>query len=164
MGKERRIFIGLWWPARQHMLLKLPRGLLLALCRRTLGRERHRYAIAWLNTLGTDPMAYGDITQWTPPRKSERIPWVSSRFSLSVENEQAHAGRDGRTRPARPISQVRTGTGKYSFSLFSWPRAGLSTLPGWSLPLLYVMTIHQSTKYSRVSLLMWSNGKPHFLP
>ena len=43
---------------------------------------------------------------------------------------------------ARPNSQARTGTGKNSFSLFSWPRAGLATLPGWPLPLLYVMTIH----------------------
>ena len=43
---------------------------------------------------------------------------VSSRFSLSV-NGQADAGRDGRTRLARPNSQAQTGTGKYSFSLFS---------------------------------------------
>ena len=37
------------------------------------------------------------------------------RFSPSVENEQADAGRDGRTRLARPNSQARTGTGKYAF-------------------------------------------------
>ena len=41
------------------------------------------------------------------------------RFSTSVENEQANAGRDGRTRLARPISQARKGTGKYSFPLCS---------------------------------------------
>ena len=35
------------------------------------------------------------------------------------ENEQAGAGRDGRTPLAIPISQARTGTGKYSFALFS---------------------------------------------
>ena len=41
-------------------------------------------------------------------------------FSLSIEmNEQADAGRDCRTRLARPNSQARAGTGKYSFSLFS---------------------------------------------
>ena len=40
-------------------------------------------------------------------------------FSLNVENEQADAGRNGRTRLARPNSQARTGTGKYSFSVFS---------------------------------------------
>ena len=33
--------------------------------------------------------------------------------------EQADAGRDGRTHLARPISPARTGTGEYSFSLFS---------------------------------------------
>ena len=34
-------------------------------------------------------------------------------------DEQADAGRDCRTRLARPNSQARTRTGKYSFSLFS---------------------------------------------
>ena len=34
-------------------------------------------------------------------------------------DEQADAGRDRRTRLTRPNSQARTGTGKYSFSLFS---------------------------------------------
>ena len=34
-------------------------------------------------------------------------------------DEQADAGRDGLTRLARPNSQARTGTGEYSFSLFS---------------------------------------------
>ena len=48
-------------------------------------------------------------------------------------DEQADAGRDGWTRLARPNSQARTGTGEYSFSLFSWPRAGLATLPGLSI-------------------------------
>ena len=41
---------------------------------------------------------------------------VSITFSLNVENERADAGRDGRTRLARPDSQQeRTGTGKYHF-------------------------------------------------
>ena len=57
-------------------------------------------------------------------------------------DEQADAGRDCRIRLGRPNSEARTGTGKYSFSLFSWPRAGLATLPGWSLLLLNAMTIH----------------------
>ena len=43
----------------------------------------------------------------------------SNRFSLGVENEQAEAGRDGRTCLAGPNSQARTGTGECSFSLFS---------------------------------------------
>ena len=39
-------------------------------------------------------------------------------FSLRVENEQADAGRDGRTCLARPNSQARTGTGKYKLHTF----------------------------------------------
>ena len=41
------------------------------------------------------------------------------RFSLSVDNERADAGRDGRTRRARPNSQARMETGKKTFSLLS---------------------------------------------
>ena len=37
------------------------------------------------------------------------------RFSLSVENERADAGRGGRTRLAKSNSQARAGTGKTSF-------------------------------------------------
>ena len=45
----------------------------------------------------------------------------ASKHQIQPENgdEQADAGRDGRTRLARPNFQARTGTGKYSFSLFS---------------------------------------------
>ena len=35
-------------------------------------------------------------------------------FSLSMGNEKADAGRDGRSRLARSNSQARTGTRKYS--------------------------------------------------
>ena len=38
---------------------------------------------------------------------------------LGVEDEQADAGRDGRTCLARPNSQAGTGAGKNAFSLFS---------------------------------------------
>ena len=65
-------------------------------------------------------------------------------------DDQVDAGRDCRTLLERPDSQARTGTGKKYFSLFSWPRTGLATLPGWSLPMLYVMTIHT---YIQVSLI-----------
>ena len=41
---------------------------------------------------------------------------VSIRFSLSMEEEQANAGRDGRTCLARPILWVRTGRGEFFFS------------------------------------------------
>ena len=45
-----------------RFFFKLPCGL-LALWKRTLGSERHRYAIRRLNKLGTDPMAYGGFKQ-----------------------------------------------------------------------------------------------------
>ena len=35
------------------------------------------------------------INKWTLPRKSGGISRVSTKFSLSMENEQADAGRDG---------------------------------------------------------------------
>ena len=49
-----------------------------------------------------------------------RNPVVSiHQVQLEYGDEQADAGRDGRTHLARPNSQARTGTGDYSFSLFS---------------------------------------------
>ena len=69
-----------------YSLLNLNRGL-LALYRRNLGRK-----------------AGGPLSKHQPIR-----------FSLSVENERADAGRDGRTCLARPNSQARTGTGKFHF-------------------------------------------------
>ena len=51
-----------------------------------------------------------------------------TRFSLSMENEQADAGRDGGTHLARPNPQALTGTRRYHFFLFIWPQAGLATL------------------------------------
>ena len=116
--KQRRIFIGPWWPAKPAIVRKGS----LAPCRRTLGSERHRYAIAWPEKLGTDPMAYSGKHQIQP----------------EYGVKQADAGRDCRTRLARPNFQARTRTGSYYFSLFSAPWAGLATLPGWSMLLLYV--------------------------
>ena len=69
--------------------------------------ERHRYAIARPDKLGTDPMA------------GDGIPRVGTRFRLSVGNEQADAGRDGRIRLARPNSQARSGTSFFFFLLLS---------------------------------------------
>ena len=40
---------------------------------------------------------------------------MSTIFCLSLENEQADAGPDGRTRLARPNSQARTGTDRVIF-------------------------------------------------
>ena len=85
-------------------------------------------------------------------------------FSLRMGNEQADAGRDGRTRLARPNSQPRTGTGKFSFSLFSRPREGLATLPGWSILLFcyyyYIMWWPLQGKGSFVSSTIYNNNRP----
>ena len=40
---------------------------------------------------------------------------VSTRFNVSVENEMADAGRDGRTRLARPILRRERGQGRIHF-------------------------------------------------
>ena len=110
---------------------ELPWGL-LALYRRTLGSERHRYAIAWPDKLGTYPMAYGGFIM-DAAAELGRNPVSKHQIQPESRDDQADAGRDGWTRLARPNSQARTGTGECSFSLFSWPRAGSATLPGWSI-------------------------------
>ena len=48
-----------------------------------------------------------------------RNPVSQHQIQSEYEDEQADAGRDCQTRLTRPSSQARTGTGKYSFSLFS---------------------------------------------
>ena len=50
--------------------------------------------------------------------------------------------RDGTAEPVslyQILRQARTETEKSTFSLFSWPRAGLATLHGWSIPVLCYM-------------------------
>ena len=66
-----------------------------------------------------------------------------TKFSLSVENEQAGAGRVGRTRLARPNSQARTGTREILISpvQLNTTRIGNLTRLIHTL-MLYVMTIH----------------------
>ena len=82
---------------RQHPSPELPWGL-LALCQRTRCSERNRYATAWPDKLGTDPMVCGAGKNiWTPPRNSGGIPWVSTRFSVCIENEQANTRRYSQT-------------------------------------------------------------------
>ena len=51
---------------------------------------------------------------------------------LSVENEQADAGRGGQTRLARPNSQARTGTGKKTFSAISNNHGTFNARPSFS--------------------------------
>ena len=60
-------------------------------------------------------MAYSGINIWTSSRKSGGIQRVSTRFSLTVENEEADARRGGRTRRARPNSQALRGQGDAYF-------------------------------------------------
>ena len=48
-----------------------------------------------------------------------RNPVSEHQVQPEYEDEQADAGGDCRTRLAKPNSQARTRTGKYSFSLFS---------------------------------------------
>ena len=55
---------------------------------------------------------------------------MSTRFSLSMENAQADAGRDGWTRLARPNFQARTGTGEYSFPCSADHEQDVAALPG----------------------------------
>ena len=132
----------------QHPLLELPWGL-LALCQRTLGSERHRYAIAWPDKLGTDPMVCGAGKNiWTPPRNSGRIP--STRFSVSIENEQADKRRYSQTCLAKPNSQARTGARKFSPVQLTINRIG--NLTQLICTLLYVMTTHTCIRilYCRV--------------
>ena len=50
-----------------------------------------------------------------------RNPVILSKRQIQPEygDDQADAGRDCGTHPARPNSQARMGAGEYSFSLFS---------------------------------------------
>ena len=65
-------------------------------------------------------MAYGGLNKYMDTAAEiGRNPVRKHQIQPEMENEQADAGRDGRTRLARPNSQARTGTGKYLFSRFS---------------------------------------------
>ena len=58
-------------------------------------------------------MAYDGLNKYTDAAAElGRDPVSSTRFSLSMENEQADAGRDCRAHRARPDSQARMGAGK----------------------------------------------------
>ena len=86
---------------------------------------------AVVNTIGTqlrDPINSG-LTRWrmaflnkymNAAGQIRRNPISKHHFQQpEYGDEQADAGRDCRTHLAIPNSQARTGTGKYSFSLFS---------------------------------------------
>ena len=77
---------------------------------------------------------------WTPPRNSGGIPRVSTRFSVSIENEQAATRRDSQTCLAKPSSQARTGARKNFPVQLTMDRIG--NLTRSICILLYVMTTH----------------------
>ena len=66
-------------------------------------------------------MAYGGLNNKSVDAAAEigRNPVSKHHIQPEYGNEQADVGRDGRNHLARPNSQAQTGTGKYSFSLFS---------------------------------------------
>ena len=65
-------------------------------------------------------MAYGGLNKkMNAAAEIERNPVSKHQIQPEYGDEQGDAGRDCRTRLARPNSQARTGTGKHSFSLFS---------------------------------------------
>ena len=83
-----------------------------------------------VNAIGAqlrDPINSG-LTQWRlavfniimdAAAEIGRNPVCRHEIQPEYGDEQADAGRDCRTRLARPNSQAQTRTGKYSFSLFS---------------------------------------------
>ena len=87
---------------------------------------------------------------WTPPRNSGRIPWVRTRFSVSIENEQADKRRYSQTCLAKPNSQARTGARKFSPVQLTINRVG--NLTQLICTLLYVMTTYTCLRilYCRV--------------
>ena len=94
-----------WNLKRQHPLLELPYGL-LALCRRTLGSGRHRYALAPPDKLliGTKGPIRRRLTVYMDAvEESGRNSVSKHRFRLSLENERADARRDrpNRTRETK---------------------------------------------------------------
>ena len=72
---------------------------------------------------------------------------VSTRFSLSAENEKADTGRDDRTCLARPNSQARTGTRKSSFSLYQLTTSRIGNHAWLIHALLKVLTTHTYIHY-----------------
>ena len=65
-------------------------------------------------------MACGGLNIYTDgAAELGRNPVNKRQIQPEYGDEQADARKDCRTRLARPNFQVRTGTGKYSFSLFS---------------------------------------------
>ena len=90
-------------------------------------------------------MVYGGLNvQMDAAAELGRNPVSKHQIQPEYGDEQADAGRDCRTRFARPTSQTRTRTtGKYPFFPVQLITSRLGRLiPGRSILMLYVMTIH----------------------
>ena len=83
---------------------------------------------------------------WTPPWTSGAIPSVSTRFGVSIENEQADTRRDSHTYIAKPICQARTGTRKFFPVQLTMNRIGNFTRLMFTL--LYMMTTQHAYIYT----------------
>ena len=101
VGKERRTIIIVHGDAKAALVTRTTLRTILALCQRTLGSERHRYAIACPDKLWTDPMVCGGKKYMDAAVDIGRNP-VS----------KADTRRDGQICLAKPYSQARTGTRK----------------------------------------------------
>ena len=77
---------------------------------------------------------------WTPPRNSGGIPRVSTRFSVSIENEQANTRRDSQTCLVKTKFSGANG-GKEKFPC-SADMDRIGNLTRLTYTLLYVMTTH----------------------
>ena len=116
---KRRILTGPWGPAKAALV----RNYLEIYWPRAGG-------LSAVNAIGTqlrDPIN-SRLTRWRMAAINVYMDAAAelggnpvSKHQIQPEygDEQADAGRDCRTRLARPNSQARTRTGKYSFSLFS---------------------------------------------
>ena len=86
-------------------------------------------------------MVYGGMNELKLPRMLGRIPRVSTRFSLSVENGQAYAGREGQTRRETKLSGMNGDSEKYFFSV-KLTTSRIDNLTRLIHTLVYVMAIH----------------------
>ena len=93
---------------------------------------------------------------WTPPRNSGGIPRVSTRFSVSIENEQADKRRYSQTCLAKPNSQARTVARKFFPVQLIINRIG--NLTQLICTLLYVMTTYTFLR------ILYCSVYPQLLP
>ena len=104
--------IVLFFPSQGSTRSELP-GSLLALCRQTLGSERYRYLIAWPDKRGTDRWRMEVLNeQMDAAAELGRNPVSEHQIQPEYGDEQADAGRNCRSRLARPNSQARTNAGR----------------------------------------------------